>query len=121
MEGATIAIVGFIFVCIIFPSLVKNRPQFYGALGLICFMILLDSFGRVSDRAALRAFVAVFDALMVVGALLLLVLSTGGLTPRQLAGDIAKTIEVVRRGGEKETIVVPLTGEQPKPRVHDLD
>ena len=26
------------------------------------------------------------------------------------------TIDVVRRGGEKETIIVPLTGAKPKPR-----
>jgi hypothetical protein len=43
------------------------------------------------------------------------VLSTG-MSMKALSGEVFNTIEVVRRGGEKETIIVPLRGEQPKPR-----
>ena len=31
MEGVTTAIVLFVFACVILPSLVKNRTQFYAA------------------------------------------------------------------------------------------
>jgi hypothetical protein len=116
MEGVTTAIVAFIFVCVIYPHLVKNRAQYYGALAAIILVILFSNFGQMSDSDKFRHFVAGFDALLQVAAILLLVVSTGGVTVRELATDIGKTIEVVRRGGEKETIIVPLRGDQPKPR-----
>lgn len=117
MEGVTTAIVAFIFVCIVYPHLVKNRAQYYGALAAILLVILFSNFGQMSDPdSKFRHFVAGLDALLQVTAILLLIVSTGGVTVRDLATDIGKTIEVVRRGGEKETIIVPLRGDQPKPR-----
>jgi hypothetical protein len=38
------------------------------------------------------------------------------MSAKDLKGEVFHTIDVVRRGGEKETIIVPLTGEKPKPR-----
>jgi len=113
MQGVITAIVAFIFVCIVFPSLVKNRPQFYAALFLVLLAIFFDAVaGIFKPDSGFRTFVSVADAFLVIGAILLLVLCAGGLAMRDLAADIGKTIEVVRRGGEKETIIVPL-GEKP--------
>ena len=117
MEGVTTAIVAFIFVCIVYPRLVKNRPQFYAALAAVVLLIFLNSLALMIGSPKFSTFVAVIDGLLQVAAILLLILSAGGLTVSELAGDIGKTIEVVRRGGEKETIIVPLHGEQPK--THD--
>lgn len=116
MEGVTTAIVAFIFVCIVYPHLVKNRPQFYAALAAIILVIVLNSLGTMISTDKFWRFVGATDGLLQVAAILLLVLSAGGLTVQQLASDIGKTIDVVRRGGEKETIIVPLRGDQPKPR-----
>lgn len=116
MQGVITAVVAFIFTCIVFPSLVKSRPQYYGALALILMAIFLDALGiALSDNkepSTFRAFVMIVDAILVICSIGLLMLSTGGLSARDLASDIGKTIEVVRRGGEKETIIVPM-GERP--------
>jgi hypothetical protein len=115
MEGVTTAIVAFIFVCIVYPTLVKVRPQFYGAFAAILLVILMDSFARMIGGKAEDAAYAV-TGLLQIAAIVLLFMSCGGLTVKELAADIGKTIEVVRRGGEKETIIVPLRGDQPRQR-----
>jgi len=109
MEGVITAIVAFIFTCIVFPSLVKNRPQYYGALALILLAIFLDALSVTLDKGTFRGFVTMADAIIVIVSIALLMLATGGLSARDLAADIGKTIEVVRRGGEKETIIVPMS------------
>jgi hypothetical protein len=53
------------------------------------------------------------NGLLQISAIILLALSTSGMTPAEMREDIGKTIEVIRRGGEKETIIVPLRGELP--------
>ena len=117
MQGVITAIVGFIFVCLVFPSLVKNRPQYYCALGAVLVAFLFDNVAEQTNQGnGFRAFAVILDSFLIIGAILLLFMSVGGLGVRDLAGDIGKTIEVVRRGGEKETIIVPRTGEMPKER-----
>lgn len=117
MHGVTTAIVAFVFVCIIFPHLVKNRPQFYAAFGFLIGVILLDSIGNIWDeRSAFRVFAYSMCGLFQVAAILLLFLSAGGLTWRELGSDMAKAIEVIRRGEEEKEIIIPLTGQKPKPR-----
>jgi len=116
MQGVITAIVGFIFVCLVFPSLVKNRPQYYGALAAVLVAFLFDNIAGLAPSTGFRAFAAILDSFLVIGAIILLFMSVGGLGVRDLAGDIGKTIEVIRRGGEKETIIVPRTGEVPKER-----
>jgi hypothetical protein len=49
-------------------------------------------------------------------ALLLLVLCVGGLTVRELAGDMAKAYEVIRRGETEKEVIIPLTEQVPAPR-----
>ena len=114
MNGVTTALVGFIFVSVVFPKIIKNRPQFYAALGFVCGIILLDSLGRIVDRFAVTAYC--LAALLQIGAILLLFLSAGGLSWKELASDVGNAYEVIRRGGEKKEVIIPLTGAQPKPR-----
>lgn len=116
MDGVITAIIGFIFVCIIFPSLIKNRHQYYAALFMVLVAFGFDNIARVAGTGRFQDFAAILGTFLVIGSVLLLILSAGGLKARDLYADVAKTIEVVRRGGEKETIIVPMTGEQPKPR-----
>lgn len=117
MEGVTTAIVGFIFVCLIYPHLVKNRPQFYSALGLVLVIILFDAIAHIAtvESAALFRVMYVLTALLQILTILVLVLCVGGLSVRGLAGEVARTVEVIRRGEDKP-VLVPLRGEQPMPR-----
>lgn len=116
MEGVTTAIIAFIFVCVIYPHLVKNRPQFYGGFAAILLVILINSVGRMIDAKAPPVAVEGINGLLQVASILLIYMSCGGLSVVDLLADVGKTIEVVRRGGEKETIIVPLRGEQPRDR-----
>src|SRR4051812_44629548 len=115
MEGVTTAIVAFILACLIFPKVIKNKPQYYGAVACVLLIILFGALAAMIPVLGFVRFAAVMIGLLQAGALLLLILSAGGLSMRDFAGELAETIEVVRRGGEKE-IIIPRKGETPRPR-----
>jgi hypothetical protein len=118
MEGVTTVIVAFVFVCVIYPHLVKNRPQFHAAFAAILLVILIESSVKVfaANPDKPPGVVYALSGLLQVASVVLMYFSCGGITIADLSADLGKTIEVVRRGGEKETIIVPLTGERPKGR-----
>ena len=102
MEGVTTAIVAFIFACLVWPHLVKNKPQFYSALGMVLVVILFDAIGHMEKvPGALHAVMYVLAALVQIVTILLLVLCVGGLTVRELAGNVADTVHVIRHGEDK--------------------
>ena len=43
-------------------------------------------------------------------------MAAGGLSWNELKDDMAHSYEVIRRGGEEKEIIVPLSGQKPKPR-----
>jgi hypothetical protein len=116
MEGVTTALVAFIFVCVVYPKLVKNKTQFYAALAFVLIIILLYSLNTMIGSAGFQVFAGAAMGLLQVGAILLLFLSAGGLTLRELGSDMARAYEVIRRGEEEKTVIVPLSGEMPRPR-----
>jgi hypothetical protein len=117
MEGVTTAIVAFLFVCVVFPNLVKNKPQWYAALAAVVFLILLHALRSIFPGSDwLRAFTGFMTGLLQIAAILLLILSAGGLTVRELAGDLKRAYEVIRRGEEEKEVIIPISGEQPRPR-----
>jgi hypothetical protein len=120
MEGITTASVAFIFVCIIFPRLVRHHPQFYTAFGLIILMLLFNSIAHIFNNDKFNSFVGGLNGLLQLASLVLLVLSTGGLSLRELTGEFRNAFEVIRRGESEKEIIVPLTGEVPKPRKRDV-
>jgi hypothetical protein len=115
MDGVTTAIVGFIFAGVIWPHLVKHKVQFYAALLTVVFIIILDGIGHAFAGDGGRKAIYSINALLQAAGIVLCVLSTG-MSARDLGGEVFHAIDVVRRGGEKETIIVPLTGERPKAR-----
>jgi hypothetical protein len=116
MEGVTTAIVAFIFACVIFPHLVKNKTQFYGAFSCVIVVILLHSLNTMIGRVGFQVFAGAVTGLLQAAAIVLLFLSAGGLTLRELGGELSRAYEVIRRGENEKTVIVPLTGEMPKPR-----
>lgn len=114
MQGVTTAIVAFIFFCVIFPERVKNRPQFYASLGLIAIIILLDALSMIVPSAGFRGFAYLSIAVLQVGAILILFMAAGGLSWKELKGEMGNAYEVIRRGEEEKEIIIPLTGQQPK-------
>ncbi len=114
MEGVTTAITAFIFVCIIYPHLVKHKPQYYGALVFLIAIIVLDVFRKTESIVP-----ALLVAMLQVGAIILLILATGGLSARELAGEMLNAYEVIRRGEETKTVIVPLSSQQMKKEPED--
>jgi hypothetical protein len=122
MDGITTAMVGFIFVCIIFPRLVKHTAQFYAAFGLIVVMMLLWSLAGIVGSDKFNQFARAVGGLLQVASLVLLVLATGGLSIGELAGEFKGAFDAIRRGPEDtKPVIVPLTGERPRPRSVDED
>lgn len=122
MEGVTTAIVGFILACLVFPKVIKNKPQYYAAVGLILVVILLSAIAAMTNPASgFRKFALLLTAFLQVGAIFVLILSAGGLTVGDLAGDLADTFEVIRRGGEEKEIIIPRRGDVPRPRGARVD
>jgi hypothetical protein len=119
MQGVTTALVAFIFFCVIFPERIKNRPQFYAAFALICLVILLDAVGLMLASYSFRVFVYFATAVLQVGTICLLFLAAGGITWRDLGGEMRHAFEVIRRGGEEKEVIVPLRGEVPKAKDAD--
>jgi hypothetical protein len=113
MQGVTTAIVAFLFVCLTFPSIVKNKPQYYAAFGTVVLVILLSGLEAIIDSPAFHAFATFAVCLMQISAMILLTLSVGGLTFKQFAGEVTEAIEVIRRGETQKEIIIPLTGQQP--------
>ena len=116
MEGVTTAIVAFIFVCVIYPSLVKNKTQFYAGFVAALLIILLHSLSVMIRSEGFLVFAGAMTGLLQVAAMVLLFTSAGGLTVKELAGEFSRAYEVIRRGEEEKTVIVPLSGEMPKPR-----
>jgi hypothetical protein len=114
MQGVTTALVSFLFVCIVFPNLIKSRAQYYAAFGAVCVIIFLDAIAMAispTTFAGFRVFAYVAVAFLQIVAMLMLFLAAGGVTWRELADDMKDAYEVIRRGGEEKEIIVPLTGE----------
>ena len=117
LEGVTTAIVLFIFACVLYPKLVKNKTQFYAAFAAILLVIVLHSLGvMLRDIVGFQVFAGAATGLLQVGAILLLFSAAGGLSVKDLAGEMARAYEVMRRGEEEKEVIIPITGEMPRPR-----
>ncbi len=110
MQGVTTAIVAFIFVCLVIPSLIKNKSQYYVAFLAVVAVIFLDAVAHMFPESApsFKAVCYVLAAFIQIVAVVMLFLATGGLTFRALSGDM---IEVLRRGEEQKEVNIPLSDE----------
>src|SRR3954470_14925723 len=98
MNPINAIIAAFIFVCILFPRLVKHHAQFYTAFGLILIMMLLWTIAMMFNSPGFTQFISVMDGFLTIAALVMIVLATGGLSIKDLAGEFKTAIEVIRRG-----------------------
>jgi peptidoglycan/LPS O-acetylase OafA/YrhL len=122
LDGVTTVLVAFIFVCLIYPSLVKHRPQYHAALAAIVGILLLHTLTLMfSGSEGFTILMAVLSGMLQIVALLLLVLSVGGLSARELAGDMSRAYEVMRRGESTKEVIIPIgdQGQPPKPPQSD--
>ena len=118
MDGVKTAIVGFIFVCIVLPHIIKNRHQYYMALVIVLVGMLLQVLANAFSQpgAGFWRLCYTFDLLLQAVTILLLVMAAGGLSVGELAGNMGRAYEVMRRGEEEKEIIIPLPTDAPRPR-----
>ncbi|MCS7034596.1 MAG: hypothetical protein NZ561_11495 [Phycisphaerae bacterium] len=117
MSGVVTAIVLFLLACLIWPQLVRDRPQYYAAFGCVLAIILIDtiilmfSAARTVEGASFAARASVFggviNGLLTILALVLCLLSAGGMTLQDLTGEIRDSYKAVRRDGPQGPILIP--------------
>jgi len=119
MHGVTTALVVYQLACLAFPNLVRHKPQYYWSILFIGLIIILDAVATIfGERNPVTVLCYVFAAFFQLAAVGLLMLSTGGLTPGELAGEFKNAYEVMRRGEDTKEVIVPLSGQPATPREH---
>ena len=117
LDGVTTACVLFLFTCLVIPSFIKNRTQYYAAFGAILGIILVSTLQlMLHESTSFQVFGGVVIGFLQLIAVTMLVLSAGGMSVKSLAGEMTHAYEVIRRGEEHKEVIVPLTGDMPKPR-----
>jgi hypothetical protein len=107
MNGVTTAIVAFIFLALAFPSLIKDKTQYYASLLCVILVILLDAMAHAF--VGMAGFAYFIGAILQIGAVIMLVLSTGGLTVRQFGREVTDVADAMMRGEKNSEVVVPLS------------
>jgi hypothetical protein len=124
LDGVTTALVVFLLLCLVLPHLVKHRQQYYGALGCVGGIIFVHTLGMMIGSAGFQVFGGVVIGVLQLATLILCVLFAGGLTPKELAGDLKGAYEVLRRGETEKEVIIPLRSQQEqggKPPVYVAD
>lgn len=117
LEGVTTAIVLFVFACVLYPRIIKNKTQFYAAFTAVLVIILLVSLRQMLyNSVGFQVFSGALIGLLQAGAIVLLFLGAGGITVKQLGGEMSRAFEVIRRGEEEKTVIIPITGEMQNKR-----
>lgn len=115
MEGVTTALVLFVFICVIIPTLVKNRPQFYAGFTAVCLIIFLQALRlMLYNSPGFQVASGVLVGLLHLIAVVMFFLSAGGLSLKEFGSDMGKAFEVIRRGEEEKEIIIPRSDMPPK-------
>ena len=116
LDGVTTGCVLFLFTCLVIPSFIKNRTQYYAAFGAILGIILMNTLAlMLHNSASFQVFGGVVVGFLQIVAVAMLVLCAGGMTVKSLAGEMTHAYEVIRRGEEEKEIIVPLSGGARRP------
>lgn len=114
MQGVVTALVAFLLACLIWPQIVKNKPQYYAAFGCVLLIILLETlmlmFSGTEAGSKFQVFGGTCVGFLCIAALVLCVLFAGGMTVKDLTGEIKGTYEVIRRGETDKEIIIPQRG-----------
>jgi hypothetical protein len=117
LDGITTACVLFLFTCLVIPNFIKNRTQYYAAFGAVLGIILMNTLQlMLHNSAGFQVFGGVIIGVLQFIAVVMLVLCAGGMKLKTLAGELTQAYEVIRRGEEEKEVIIPLTGQMPKPK-----
>jgi len=116
LGDAKVALVGFIFVCIVFPRIVRNKHAFYLAVLAILGGMFFQMLAAIIGGAGFGRVCTVLNIVLDMFALALLLMAAGGLSAGELAADMGRAFEVLRKGEQpEEQEVMPIQGQVRKP------
>jgi hypothetical protein len=109
MDGVTTAIVLAVFAGVFWPHAIKNRQQFYFAIGAVVLILLFESLDSMFGGfgTGFHKFASAIEALLQIIGILGIILAASGQTVSEFAAD---TIEVVRRGDEETEVLIKGAG-----------
>jgi hypothetical protein len=116
MDGVTTAIVLAVFAGVFWPHAIKNRQQFYFAIGAVLLIILFGVLDNLILSVGFHRFVAVIHGLLQFIGILGIILAASGQSVGEFASD---TIEVMRRGEEETEILIKGAGTRRAARERD--
>jgi hypothetical protein len=105
--GVTTAIVLAIFAGVFWPHAIKNKQQFYFAIGAVLLIVLFEALDAMIFSTGFHRFAAVVEAFLQIVGILGIILAASGQNVSEFAAD---TIEVVRRGEEEKEILIKGAG-----------
>jgi hypothetical protein len=114
LDGVTTALVAFVLVGLVMPQVIKKPRQFYAIVAVVIGIILLHALNVMVQRAGFTVFAGVITGLLQALGIGLAVMCTGGLAARELAGELARSYEVMRRGSEEKEVIIPIEGQVPR-------
>lgn len=119
-DAISALIAAFFFYCLAQPHRVKNRTQFWAAFGVILLIIVFYTLRLMFYNSSEgQVFTGVMIGLLQIGGVILTVLYVGGLTIHEVAGEIGEAVDEFRGARTKKTVIVPLSGDEPKLKYDD--
>ncbi len=112
LGGVTTALVLFALACLLYPAAIKNRAQFYAGFVAVLVMVFLFSLDVMIRQPGFQVFSGAVTGLLQLFALVMFFMSAGGMSVGELADDLKHAYEVVRRGEEAKTVIIPLGSQK---------
>ncbi|HEY0008545.1 MAG TPA: hypothetical protein VGB55_07470 [Tepidisphaeraceae bacterium] len=118
LDSLTFLLAAFFFYCLAKPEMVRNRTQYWGVFfGLILIVVLTTLRLMLYNSPGGQIVTGILIGLTQIAAMVLTVLYVGGMSVREMAGEMGSAVDEVRTGGmPKKTPIVPLTGDKPRAR-----
>ncbi len=108
LDGVTTAMVAFVLVGLVYPRIIKKRQHFFAIVGVVMAIILFHALALMMRATGFTVFTGVLTGLLQIAGIGLAVMSTGGLGAKELAGELSRSYEVMRRGEETKEVIIPI-------------
>src|SRR5436190_4100851 len=95
LDGVTTACTLFVFACLLVPAFIKNRTQYYVAVAAVLAIIVMHTLSLMFGGVGFATFAGVVIGFLQFIAVLMLVMTAGGMSAKSLAGEMGHAYEVI--------------------------
>ncbi|CAN5432781.1 hypothetical protein BH10PLA1_BH10PLA1_05190 [soil metagenome] len=110
LDGVTTALVAFVLVSLVYPHIIKKRREFFLIVAVVMLVILLHGLAMMIQSNGFTVLAGLLTGVLQIAGIGLAVMSTGGLGAKDLASELSKSYEVMRRGEETKEVIIPIGG-----------